>query len=136
MAKAKAGKAGSAEQAPAQEQDAASRNAGGISPDPMINLVIADIALRGGSRLLRHVVEHSVLGSEYPSGDARRAGKSRNMAQALIGTAIARIAAGSVPGAIIVGGGLIARMLHDRRKSRAGAQAEGEPRVKRQARKD
>jgi len=91
------------------------------SPNPMTNLVIADIALRGGGRLLRHVVERNLLKTKYPKDTARSLIKGRGMAQALIGTAVARIATRSVPGAILVGGGLLAKALYDRRK---GAKAE------------
>jgi hypothetical protein len=38
---------------------------------------------------------------------------------AICGAALMRIATRSVPGAIIVGGGLVAKTLHDRRKARA-----------------
>ena len=43
----------------------------GLSPNPMTNLLIADIALRGGGRLLRHAVETTLLGTKYPTEKAR-----------------------------------------------------------------
>ena len=50
--------------------------------------------------------------------------KGRSMAQTLIGTALARVATRSVPGAIVIGGGLLAKTLYDRSRARAAA-AEG-----------
>lgn len=97
----------------------------GPSPNPMTNLIIADLALRGGGRLLRHAVERGVLGAKYGKTGAKDLVKSRTMSQALIGTAIARIATRSVPGALLVGGGLLAKTLFDRRKGKAKAAAEG-----------
>ncbi len=103
------------------------------SPNPMTNILIADIALRGGGRLLRHAVERGVLGVKYSPEKAQNIVKGRSMAQTLIGTAIARVATRSVPGAIIVGGGLLAKALYDRRKDAQAAKAEGEAAVARQA---
>lgn len=90
------------------------------SPNPMTNLIIADLVLRGGGRLLRNLVERNVLKAKYPPDTARSIVSGRGMAQTLVSTAIARVATRSVPGAILVGGGLLAKTLYDRRK---GAQA-------------
>jgi hypothetical protein len=46
-----------------------------------------------------------------------------SLAGGLVGTAIARVATRSVPGAILVGGGLVAKALYERRKSRRAARA-------------
>jgi len=105
------------------------------SPNPMTNVLIADIALRGGGRLLRHAVERGVLGVKYSPEKARNIVKGRSMAQTLIGTAVARLATRSVPGAIIVGGGLLAKALYDRRKDAQAAKAEGEAAIAEQARR-
>ena len=104
------------------------------SPNPMTNLVIADIVLRGGGRLLRNLVERNVLKTKYPHDTAKSLINGRGMAQTLIGTAVARIATRSVPGAILVGGGLLAKALYDRRKG-ADAEAKGKKAVARRAAK-
>lgn len=90
------------------------------SPNPMTNLIIADLVLRGGGRLLRGLVERNVLKAKYPPDTAKSIVTGRGMAQTLVSTAIARVATRSVPGAILVGGGLLAKALYDRRK---GAEA-------------
>jgi hypothetical protein len=116
-----AGKAGSAAKTTASK-------AKGPSPNPMTNLIIADIALRGGGRLLRHVVETTLLGVKYTPDKARQIVKGRSMTQSLIGTAVARVATRSVPGALLVGGGLIAKTLYDRAKGNR-ARGKGEAKL-------
>lgn len=61
--------------------------------------------------------------------------KGRSMTQTMIGTALARLATRSVPGALVVGGGLLAKTLYDRRRGRAVVQAEGAAKVEKQAEK-
>ena len=59
------------------------------SPNPMTNIVIADIALRSGGQLMRHAVERTLLGVKYSKGTARDLVKGRSMTQTLVGTALA-----------------------------------------------
>lgn len=105
----------------------------GPSPNPATNLLLADIAIRGGGRLLRHAVESTLLGAKYPPGKARDIVKGRSMIQTLVGTAVARVATRSIPGALLVGGGLLAKTLYDRSKGRAKARAEGDADIAEQA---
>ncbi len=99
------------------------------SPNPMTNIVIADIALRSGGQLLRHAVERTLLGATYSKGTARDIVEGRSMTQTLVSTALARLATRSIPGALLIGGGMLAKSLFDRRKSRGQAKAEGEQAV-------
>lgn len=131
--KGTARKAGSVAKTTAGKAEAAIKDAQGPSPNPMTNLIIADVALRGGGRLLRHVVERTLLGVKYPPDKARDIVKGRSMVQTLLGTAVARVATRSVPGALLVGGGLLAKTLYDRSKKRSAAKAEGEAAVEDQA---
>jgi hypothetical protein len=123
--KSTARKAGTAARTTADKAGTVLKDAQGPSPNPMTNLIIADVALRGGGRLLRHVVERTLLGVKYPPEKAREIVKGRSMAQALVGTAVARVATRSVPGALLVGGGLLAKALYDRSK-RGKAKAAGD----------
>lgn len=115
-----AGKAGSA-----------IKDAEGPSPNPMTNLIITDIALRGSGRLIRNLLEKNMLGVKYPPEQAKALVSGRGMAQTLLGTAIARIATRSVPGALLVGGGLLAKALYDRRHG-GEAREKGEAAVEKQ----
>ena len=103
------------------------------SPNPMTNLLIADLAMRGGERLLRGAVERSMLGMKYSDEKARKLVKGRSLVQTFVATTAMRIATTSVPGALIVGGGLLAKLLYDRRKGTAAAKTEGEAQAKKQA---
>lgn len=94
------------------------------SPNPATNLLIADIALRGGGALLKRAVETSLLGATATGkGKAKDVMKGRSLGQSLVGTAIARLATRSVPGALIVSGGLLAKTLYDRKRARASKAA-------------
>jgi hypothetical protein len=97
----------------------------GPSPNPHTNLLLADVALRGSSLLMRRAMERGLLGSKYPTHQARAILKGRSWSQTLLHTAIARVAVRSVPGAILVGGGLLAKTLYDRSRSHV-ARAKGE----------
>jgi hypothetical protein len=113
----------------------ASDKAEGLSPNPATNLLIADLALRGGGQLLRHAIERTVLGAKYAPDTAKKIVKGRSMVQTLVSTAAARIATRSVPGAIVVGGGLLAKTLYDRRQGKRAAKASGTKSVTAQAKR-
>ncbi|WP_091148710.1 hypothetical protein [Novosphingobium sp. CF614] len=106
----------------------------GPSPNIATNLAIADIALRGGSILARHAVERAFLGRTYAPNKARKILKGRTWSETLVHGALARMALRSVPGAILVGGALVAKTLYDRAKAR-DAKREGEARLDDMARK-
>ena len=105
----------------------------GISPNLMTNLLLTDLVLRGGGQILRHAVERTLLGTKYPKQKAKNIVKGRSMVQTMVGTALARIATRSVPGAIIVGGGMLAKTLYDRRQGAAAAKSKGKRKVHEQA---
>ena len=86
---------------------------------PMANMILADLVLRGGGALMRRAVETNLLGRRIGPGKAQKIIKGRSMGQTLLGTAVARIATRSVPGAILIGGGLLAKALYDRKKAKA-----------------
>lgn len=102
------------------------------SPNPMTNLIITDIALRAGGTLLRHTLERGAIGAKVGAKKAGRIVKGRSMIQTLVGTAVARIATRSVPGAIVVGSGMLIKTLVDRKRAKQ-AQIEGAVAVEEQA---
>lgn len=104
----------------------------GPSPNPHTNLLIADLALRGGAMLVRQGLERSLLGRKYAPKKAAQILKSRTLAETLLHSALAKVATKSVPGAIVVGGGLLAKTLYDRRHRKA-AQAVGEAKLEERA---
>ncbi len=96
----------------------------GPSPNPKTNLLVADVALRGGAALVRHAIERGLLGQAYGPDKARKMMKRRSVGESLASAAVARLAMRSVPGAIFVGGGLLAKTLFDRRRERKRRQRE------------
>ena len=109
------------------------KNLPGPSPNPVTNLILADIALRSSTRLVRHAVERLVLGAKYPPGKADEIIEGRSLKQVALGAVLARIATRSVPGALLVGGGMLARTLYDRTKDRRASRKEGEKDLEEQA---
>ena len=89
----------------------------GPSPNMATNLAIADIALRAGSVLARQAVERTFLGQRYSSRKAAKILKGRSLGETMLHSALARVALRSVPGAIIVGGALVAKTLYDRSRA-------------------
>lgn len=106
----------------------------GPSPNPKTNLVVADLALRGSSMLAWRAAERALLGRRYAPDKARKILKGRSVSETLVGTALARLATRSVPGAIVIGGGLLAKTLYDRRRGNQ-AKREGEIAIEKMAAK-
>ena len=96
----------------------------GPSPNPKTNLLVADVALRGGAALVRHAIERALLREAYDPDKARKLMKRRSVGESLASAAVARLAMRSVPGAILVGGGLLAKTLFDRRLEKKQKQRE------------
>lgn len=98
----------------------------GPSPNIATNLAIADIALRGGAVLARRAVEHALLGQRYAPTKAKAILRGRTLTETAVQGVLARVALSSIPGAIVVVGGLAAKTLYDRSRDRRAARREGE----------
>lgn len=97
-------------------------------------VVLANIALRTGGALLKRGVERGILGQapaavkaavHVAAGASAKAAKAataarprRGITSKLAIAAATRIATRSVPGAIVVGGALLAKSLYDRKQAR------------------
>jgi hypothetical protein len=81
------------------------------------DIILADIAMRAAETMLRRGVDRVLPGS----GPVKNigGGMGSGIAARLIKIAALRIATRSVPGAIAVGGALIAKSLYDRRRAKA-----------------
>ena len=117
--KAKPGAAKDAAKDGADSSENEAEGFGGPSPNPKTNLILADVALRGASVMVREGLERGLLGKRYAPDKAKKILKGRSMADTMVSTAIVKLATKSVPGAILVGGGLLAKTLYDRRKDKA-----------------
>jgi len=83
------------------------------SPDRLL----ARLARQGGGRLLNSAIDRVL-----PDTPAEKTAK-RNLFAGLAGAMAMRVATRSVPGAIVVTSGLLAKKLYDRRKARKGKAA-------------
>ena len=110
-------------------------NIGGPSPNPMTNLILTDLILRGGGEVLRQAVERGLLTTRYDPKEAKRIVSGRGLTETLIATTITKMALSSVPGAILVGGGLLAKTLYDKRRGKE-AQEKGRKALARRLGKD
>lgn len=108
------------------EAAGASDSVPGPSNNPATNLIIHDIAMRAGGRLLRHTVEKTILRGRYGGAGAKAIVENRSLAQTFLSGMLARYATRSLPGAVLVGGGLIAKTLFDRGRSKRSAKRSGD----------
>ncbi|MBX7533604.1 hypothetical protein K3165_11780 [Qipengyuania sp. 1XM1-15A] len=105
----------------------------GPSPNPATNLLIHEIILRSAGRLTRHTVEKALLGRKYGSQFAKEAVENRSIVHTLAAYGVTKYATKSVPGALIVGLGLVGKTLFDRSQSRRKARRKGEKTIRGQA---
>jgi hypothetical protein len=97
----------------------------GPSPNPATNVLIAEIVVRSAGRLARRAMEKGLLKARFEREQAVAIVEGRGLGHALVSTAVARVATRSVPGALLVGGGLLAKTLYDRTISRRKARRRG-----------
>lgn len=90
------------------------------SPDPVTNLVIADIVLRGAGNLLRQRLEKGMLTGQLDNEKAKKLVESRGIASTLALWGASRLATRSPVGLAVVAGGLAAKVLYDRGKAIEG----------------
>ncbi len=81
------------------------------------NRILAEIARKGGGKLL-----NSAVGKALPGDAAAKPGR-KTLLGGIAGALAVRVATRSVPGAIVVGGGILAKTLYDRRRARKGKDA-------------
>ena len=91
------------------------------------------MAIRAGSYLARRSVEKGLLANRYGKDTAHKIVQNKTFKQTAVSWVLARVATKSVPGAIIVGGGALAKTLLDRRKKRHRAKTEGDAELIQQA---
>ena len=116
----------------------AAREAGvvpGPSNNPATNLLIMDIAMRGASLLAARGIEKAALRLRYKPGDADDIVRGRSTIAMLAATGAARMATRSVPGFLLVTGGLLAKTLIDRSLRPRDARRRGDRQLAAQAAK-
>ena len=98
----------------------------GPSNNPATNLLIMDVAMRGASMIAGRAIERALLSVRYSGGKASDIVKGRSLVKSMAATAVARTATRSVPGFLLVTGGLIAKAIFDRALSRSESVRRGE----------
>ena len=105
----------------------------GPSTNPATNVLVADIGMRVASRLFRRTVEKGLLRLKFPPEKAHEVIEGRSLGQTLITAGLARVATRSVPGALLVTGGIIAKSIFDRSLSRRESDRRGTRDLEKQA---
>ena len=105
----------------------------GPSTNPATNLIIQHIAMRAGGRLMRHAFEKGLLRGRYGGAGAKAIVENRSLMHTLVGGLLARYATRSVPGAVLIGGSLIAKTLYDRGRSKRSARRAGDKTLEKMA---
>lgn len=105
----------------------------GPSSNPATNLLIMDVAMRGVSMVTGRAIEKALLSTRYSGKKAADIVKGRSMVQSMAATGAARMATRSVPGFLLVTGGLLAKAIFDRTLSRRESVRRGEEQFAEQA---
>ncbi|NBC35143.1 hypothetical protein GTZ99_01060 [Novosphingobium sp. FSY-8] len=87
----------------------------------MSKALLGKVLRDNGTKLVAKAVDSVVLTADATKGQQRI-----SLPRKIAGAALLRVATKSVPGAIVVGGALLAKHLYDRKKARdAAARTEG-----------
>lgn len=108
----------------------------GPSENPATNLLLADIVIRIGTSFLRTGVEKAFLKNRYPPDTASSIVDNRSALRTLGAVAVAKFARKSIPGAAIVGTGIVGKLLYDNSKTRRANQRKGDTQLLQQAAED
>lgn len=96
----------------------------GPSPNPASNLIMANALVRTGSILLRKAVDKRMLRDRFGKDTAKSIAENQGMGSTLTSLVLAKLASRSTGGAIMVGSGMLAKTLYDRRQAKK-ARAKG-----------
>ena len=107
----------------------------GRSPNPASNLIMANAIVRTGSILLRKAVDKRMLRNRYGKDTADAAAENQGLGSTLTSLALAKMASRSTSGAIMVGSGMLAKTLYDRRQAKK-ARAKGDAEILERAAED
>lgn len=108
---------------------------GPLSPNPAANLVMANAIVRTGSILLRKAVDKRLLRRHFDEETARQATENRGLGSTLSSFVLAKLATRSSKGAAVVGAGMLAKTLYDRRQGKK-ARLKGEAKMLEKAAED
>ena len=107
----------------------------GLSPNPASNLIMANAIVRTGSILLRKSVDKRMLRGRYGKDTAQSIADNQGLGSTLTSFALAKMASRSPVGAVMVGSGMLAKTLYDRRQAKK-ERAKGDAQLLKRAAKD
>ncbi|OJW73828.1 MAG: hypothetical protein BGO57_04245 [Sphingomonadales bacterium 63-6] len=90
--------------------------AAGPSDEKSSGSTLAGLALRHGAKLARRSIDKRLSIGGISAGDVDSAFTARSLVGTIALTAATRLATRSVPGALVVGSGLVAKALYERHK--------------------
>ncbi len=99
-------------------------------------LLISDVLMRSGGRVLRMAVDKGMLQSGFDPKLAKTIVKNRTLGQSLVTLGISKVMTRSLPGAVLVGGGLVAKTLFDRSQSRRASRRAEQKALKQRAKQN
>ncbi|WP_114521690.1 hypothetical protein [Altererythrobacter sp. ZODW24] len=107
--------------------DTASTPSGNSDADPWpeasttTKLIVGGVLMRGSERIMRSALGRGLQRAKLDQQTLKDAGKKPGLLSKAVSFGAVRIATKSVPGAVLVGGGLIARTLVRRRRAKRKA---------------
>lgn len=81
-------------------------------------MVVSEIVLRSVGRLTRHALEKAIARRRHAPAKAKAIVDNRTILHTVAAYGVTKLATRSVPGALLVGGGLLAKTLYDRGAAR------------------
>lgn len=88
------------------------------APPAKSQAMLTDVGTRAVSYVMRDAMVKGLL-TGFVTGEASKRFKNKGIGLSVLGFAAAKIATRSVPGAMAVGAGLLAKTLYDRKKEKA-----------------
>ena len=107
----------------------------GLSPNPASNLIMANAIVCSSSILRWQGVDKRCRRGRYGKDTAEAAAENQGLGSTLTALALSKVAARSSTGAVVVGGGMLARALYDRRQAKK-ARAKGDAEILERAAED
>ncbi len=101
-------------------------NVAGPSDNPAANLLFADIMVRTGSYAFKQIMQRRMLRDRYDRQTAKEIVNKRSLAKTATSFVVAKVATKSLPGALVVGGGMLVKTLFDRSQSHRAAKKAGD----------
>lgn len=99
----------------------------GLRAHPVVRLLLADVVVRNGARLLRNPAARRFIAGKLGMAKSDVPAPNPGLPQRLASIAVMRVATRSLPGAALVGAGWLAHNLYKRGKARREARNHAGP---------